>query len=81
MYSFRRDLERQAKKAKGDDMEDGESSAVITALDLEDAWRKSSEGIDYRYVQVQWVCNLKITKLGRVRNQYQSSTTLGQDSV
>jgi len=40
----KRDLERQEKKAKGDDLDDGESSAVITALDLEDAWRKSSEG-------------------------------------
>ena len=48
MYSFRRDLERQEKKAKGDDLDDGESSAVITALDLEDAWRKSSEGIESR---------------------------------
>jgi len=40
----KRDLERQEKKLKGEDLDDGESSAIITALDLEDSWRKSSEG-------------------------------------
>ena len=41
---IRRDVERQEKKSKGDELEESEAAAVITALDLEDSWRKSSEG-------------------------------------
>ena len=41
----RKDLERQAKKAKGTELDDGEAAAaVITALDIEDTWKKSAEG-------------------------------------
>merc|ERR1712192_78751 len=37
----KRDLEKQEKKKKGEDTDDGE--AVVTALDLEDSWKKAAE--------------------------------------
>ena len=38
-------MQRQAKKAKGSELDEGDAAAaVITALDLEDAWKKSAEG-------------------------------------
>ena len=38
-------MERQEKKSKGDEMEETETAAaIITALDLEDSWKKSAEG-------------------------------------
>ena len=41
----RKDLQRQAKKAKGSELDEVDAAAaVITALDLEDAWKKSVEG-------------------------------------
>ena len=43
VFVCRKDVERQERKAKGgDDFE--EEAAVITAMDLEDAWKKSAEG-------------------------------------
>ena len=47
----RKDLQRQAKKAKGSELDEGDAAAaVITALDLEDAWKKSAEGEYYFYI-------------------------------
>ena len=44
-HFVRKDLQRQAKKAKGSELDEGDAAAaVITALDLEDAWKKSAEG-------------------------------------
>ena len=41
----RKDLQRQAKKAQGSELDEGDSAAaVITALDIEDGWKKSAEG-------------------------------------
>lgn len=41
----RKDLQRQANKAKGTEQEDGDAgAAIITALDIEDGWKKSAEG-------------------------------------
>ena len=38
-------MQRQAKKAQGSELDEGESAAaVITALDIEDGWKKSAEG-------------------------------------
>ena len=38
-------MQRQANKAKGTDQEDGDAgAAIITALDIEDGWKKSAEG-------------------------------------
>ena len=55
----RKDLERQAKKAKGTELDDGEAAAaVITALDIEDTWKKSAEGeqFDKFRIFLQWFC-------------------------
>ena len=46
-YFVRKDLQRQANKAKGTEQDDGDAvAAVITALDIEDGWKKSAEGED-----------------------------------
>ena len=42
-HNFRKDIQRQEKKARGEDLDESET-AVITALDLEDSWKKSAEG-------------------------------------
>jgi large subunit ribosomal protein L46 len=40
----KRDLERQERKKKGEDLDDDE--AVITALDMEDSWKKAAESFE-----------------------------------
>jgi len=40
----RRDVERQERKKKGDEVDEGE--AVVTALDLEDSWKKAAESFE-----------------------------------
>ena len=41
----RRDLERAERKARGGDEEaETTETVMVTALDLEDAWKKSAEG-------------------------------------
>ena len=37
-------MERQERKARGEELEESEAVAVITALDMEDSWKKSAEG-------------------------------------
>ena len=40
-------MQRQANKAKGTEQDEGDAvAAVITALDIEDGWKKSAEGED-----------------------------------
>jgi len=40
----KRDVERQERKRKGEEVDEGE--AVVTALDLEDSWKKAAEAFE-----------------------------------
>ena len=40
----KRDIERQERKKKGEEVDEGE--AVVTALDLEDSWKKAAESFE-----------------------------------
>ena len=45
LTACRRDLERAERKARGGDEEaETTETVMVTALDLEDAWKKSAEG-------------------------------------
>jgi len=55
----KRDLERQERKKKGEELDDDE--AVVTALDMEDSWKKAAESFEPA-VTISGVNDLKSVK-------------------